>query len=128
MVVDQALGPNRKAFNSSDQNVVVCMYDSEIIMYIRDIKRHEKVFSFRLTGIYAFVVLFHMTLLKGFQSGPFNSASEMVRMCRNSWWRNLLYVTNFEFHTDYVDNQASVSFLDATSIRQPTFFLLLSHM
>jgi hypothetical protein len=30
-------------------------------------------------------------------------------MCRNAWWRNLIYVGNFEFNAEYIDNAATVS-------------------
>ena len=59
---------------------------------------------FRLTGVYAFVCLFHMTLLRVFQGGPLESVPELVKICRGSWWRNFLYITNFEL--TYVDEAA----------------------
>ena len=64
-------------------------------------------FLFRLTGVYAFVCLFHMTLLRAFQGGPNESVPTLVQVCRDSWWRNLFYVTNYEF--SYVDNMEAVS-------------------
>ena len=61
----------------------------------------------RLTGVYAFVCLFHMTLLRVFQGGPLESIPSLIKVCRDSWWRSLFYVTNYEF--SYVENTESVS-------------------
>jgi len=55
----------------------------------------------RLTGMYAFVVLFHMSLLKYMDSGP-NSRVPLIRNdCQKSWWRNLLYINNLNYRGHY---------------------------
>ncbi len=63
---------------------------------------------FRLTGVYAFVVLFHMTLLRGFSGGPNDFIPSLINLCRSSWWRNLLYLTNYDLKLDYVENTGAV--------------------
>ena len=69
-----------------------------------------------MTGVYAFVCVFHMTLLRAFQGGAIEGIPYLVKICRDSWWRNLLYLTNFEF--SYVENMECVSlaFFKPTSI------------
>ena len=52
-----------------------------------------------MTGVYAFVILFHMTFYRWLKNGPSLNwyIPEVVEVCRNTWWKNVLYVTNFEF-------------------------------
>ena len=51
----------------------------------------------RLTGVYAAVVLLHVTYLKFLATGPNSySLTEMREGCRDSWWLNLLYINNFD--------------------------------
>ena len=49
----------------------------------------------RLTGVYAIIVGFHCTLYILLATGPTSAVSEEVNICRDSWWKNLLYITNF---------------------------------
>lgn len=51
----------------------------------------------RLTPVYAFMILFHATLLIDVQSGPlWKHVAETERsFCRSHWWTNLLYVNNY---------------------------------
>ncbi|XP_055708626.1 nose resistant to fluoxetine protein 6-like isoform X1 [Phlebotomus papatasi] len=51
----------------------------------------------RLTPVYAFMILFHATLLIDVQSGPlWKHVAETERsFCRSNWWTNLLYVNNY---------------------------------
>ena len=58
-------------------------------------------FYYRLTGIYAFVVIFHMTLFRGFKGGTIDNVPNLVDGCREAWWRNLLYITNFFTDVEY---------------------------
>ena len=69
----------------------------------------KKKLTFRLTGVYAFVILFHMTLLRVFTGGPGDLLPTTIQSCRLSWWRHLLYVTNYDFKSDYFDSSITVS-------------------
>ncbi len=51
--------------------------------------------AFRLTGVYAFLVLFHMTLFRGFKGGAADYVPILVDSCRVNWWKNMLYITNY---------------------------------
>ena len=51
--------------------------------------------DFRLTGVYAFIVLFHVSLMRYVPIGPANKIDYYVTSCQEGWWTNLLYVNNF---------------------------------
>ena len=65
-------------------------------------------FLCRLTGVYAFIVLLHMTLLGIFQvstpqlkaAGPYSNIDHAKEMCQNVWWKNLLYVGIYKLGLD----------------------------
>ena len=52
--------------------------------------------------MYAFLVLFHMTLFRWFKNGPLMSwfIPKFVQVCNYSWWKNMLYITNFQLAND----------------------------
>ena len=53
-------------------------------------------FVFRLTGIFALIILFHVSLLRYLPYGPVDLLSGIqVAMCQDVWWYDLLYVNNF---------------------------------
>jgi hypothetical protein len=58
----------------------------------------------RLTGVFAYVIFFHTTLARVFQGGPGDPLPIGIDNCRASWWKHLLYFTNF-------DSDITVSFL-----------------
>jgi hypothetical protein len=45
----------------------------------------------------AYVIFFHTTLLRVFRGGPSNFVELGIERCRDSWWRHLLYFTNYEY-------------------------------
>ena len=52
--------------------------------------------SFRLTGIYALVVLFRASLIKYVATGPHQDAlAYEVEACKKAWYRNILYFNNY---------------------------------
>ncbi|XP_049837506.1 nose resistant to fluoxetine protein 6-like [Schistocerca gregaria] len=52
----------------------------------------------RLTPVYAVVIWLYATLSRHLGSGPLWSGlmAEHTRRCRASWWRNLLYINNYQ--------------------------------
>ena len=55
----------------------------------------------RLTGVYAFVIWLHASLLGVFSTAPqlgdAGSILDTREMCQNVWWKNLLYVGIYDF-------------------------------
>ena len=49
---------------------------------------------FRLTGIYAFIVFFHVSVYRHVNFGPTHYPDIEVGICRKAPWRNLLYINN----------------------------------
>lgn len=58
----------------------------------------------RLTPLVAFAMLFLVSILKFFGSGPFWSTfvDGMSSTCEKNWWRNLLYIQNYFEITEMV--------------------------
>ena len=44
----------------------------------------------------AFVIFFHTTLLRMFSGGPNDLVPIGIEYCRASWWKTLLYYSNFD--------------------------------
>ena len=68
----------------------------------------------RLTGVYAYVILFHMTLFRGLKNGPLMSwfIPKVVQVCQDSWWKNILYITNIRLpNEEEADVTITVSFI-----------------
>ena len=52
-------------------------------------------FLFRLTPVYMLILMFYGTLFHYMASGPFyNPYLGDVDGCKQSWWRNLIYINN----------------------------------
>jgi len=51
--------------------------------------------------MYAFVVLFHMSLIKYMDGGPNSYVQKTRSDCLKSWWRNLLYINNLNYRGHY---------------------------
>ena len=54
----------------------------------------------RLTGVYAFILCFNMTLYGVFSQAPAGDVAREVEFCRDVWWKNLLYVGIYRFGLD----------------------------
>jgi len=54
----------------------------------------------RLTAVYAFCILFTVSLRKYFNSGPQSYINELydIDACKKGWWSNLLYINNLEHY------------------------------
>ncbi|XP_031339448.1 nose resistant to fluoxetine protein 6-like [Photinus pyralis] len=52
----------------------------------------------RLTPSFATILLFYVCLLKYFNTGPIwpDLIQETTKMCKQSWWQNLLYIQNYD--------------------------------
>jgi hypothetical protein len=53
--------------------------------------------DFRLTPIYAFVIFYYATLFNYTGSGPMWKvvAGQDSQDCRDNWWTNILYISNY---------------------------------
>ena len=57
--------------------------------------------TFRLTGTYAFVILFVSSVYRYMEFGPLNLQSLTTsQQCRENPWLNLVYLNNFKFGSD----------------------------
>ena len=52
------------------------------------------IFSIRLTPSYAYLIFFYTYLLSTMSEGP-AWGFERVKVCKQYWWTNLLYINNF---------------------------------
>ena len=59
---------------------------------------------FRLTGIYALVILFHVSIYQFIPWGHSNFQFVQENACKEHWWKNLAYINNF-----FLDGGFSVS-------------------
>uniref|UniRef100_A0A8R1Y0N0 NRF domain-containing protein n=1 Tax=Onchocerca volvulus TaxID=6282 RepID=A0A8R1Y0N0_ONCVO len=60
-----------------------------------DIKKHYFNRLLQILPVFAFIVFFMTFLYERLSSGPIWIHNNLIERCKNSWWKNILFINNF---------------------------------